>query len=85
MIRNECKEIIMGLGNDKEVRQGFVELFEAFSEDPAVQELPATTYVLPCYDENSGLQPGDFAPEIHLVLRKVTDDNQERTEKNSPR
>ena len=74
MIRDECKLIIMNLGEDKEVRQGFIELFEAFSADPAAQELPAITYVLPCYDENTKFEAGDWAPEIHLVLRKVADE-----------
>lgn len=71
MIRQECKDFIWGLGANESIRQGFIELFVAFSDDAAVRGLPAVTHVLPCYDENSGLQPGDWAPEIHLVLRKV--------------
>ncbi len=73
MIRSECKEIIWGLGDNSSIRQAFIELFDAISDDAMIRELPAVTHILPCYDENSGLQPGDWAPEIHLVLRKVED------------
>jgi hypothetical protein len=71
MISEKCKNFIMNLGTDPEVRVGFINLFDAFSEDPNIQDLPAVSYVLPCYDESCGLQPGDWAPQIHLVLRKV--------------
>ena len=71
MIRSECKEIIMGLGDNASIRRGFVELFSAISDDASIRGLPNVTRILPCYDEHSGLQPGDWAPEIHLVLRKV--------------
>ena len=73
MIRSECKQIIWGLGDNASIRQAFVELFTAFSDDAAIRGIPSVTHILPCYDENSGLQPGDWAPEIHLVLRKVED------------
>lgn len=80
MIRDECKQFIMNLGQDQEVRRGFIELFEAFSNEPGAHELPAITYVLPCYDENTEFQPGDWAPEIHLVLRKIADEYHEEPE-----
>lgn len=75
MISTKCKQFIMRLGDNDEIRKGFIELFEAFSNEPMNQELPAVTYILPCYDESCELQPGDWAPQIHLVLRKVEDES----------
>ncbi|MHC4121591.1 MAG: hypothetical protein ACYSWO_29310, partial [Planctomycetota bacterium] len=80
MIKDSCKQIIWdwgkpGFEGDKEVRRGLIDIFQAISEDPAIEHLPGVTHILPCYDENSGLVAGDWAPELHLVLRKVADEH----------
>lgn len=71
MIPSACQDKIWTLGDNESVRRGFIDLFNALSNDAEIQGLPSATLILPFYDETSGLQPGDWAPEIHLVLRRV--------------
>jgi hypothetical protein len=51
--------------------QGFVDMFEAVANDAQAQNLPSGTLAVPMYDENSGLKKGDWACELHFVVRKV--------------
>ena len=71
MIVEACADKIMALGDNDSLRQGFRDIFIAVSNDAEAQDLPSATLVIPLYDEACNLQPGDWAPEIHLVVRKV--------------
>lgn len=56
-------------------QEGFVDqivnLFNQMVGHAEENELPAVTVSLPLYSRESGLVEGDWAPEIHLVGRKV--------------
>jgi len=71
MIVEACVDKIMALGDNESLRQGFRDIFIAVSNDAETQDLPSATLVVPLYDEACNLQPGDWAPEIHLVIRKI--------------
>jgi len=76
-----CEEKIMGLGNNESIRRSFVDLFRAVTNNAIVLGVPNATEVLLLYDEDSNLQPGDWAAEIHLVVRQVESvDGQENKE-----
>ncbi len=69
MIAEDCKKKVLGIADRPQ--QGFLDLFVAISREAAAEGLPARTLVFPMYDENSGLRPGEYAAEIHFVVRKV--------------
>lgn len=46
------------------------DLLTAVASEAKACNLPSSTLVIPCY-EAGDLQPGDYAPEIHIVCRKV--------------
>ncbi len=71
MIPNECANKIMSFGGDKEIRLSFLSMFNHMAEEGDKGNVPASTMILQLYDNDSNLQPGDWAPEIHFVLRKV--------------
>ena len=52
--------------------QAYVELFEAIAADAAMRDIPSATCIVPIYAEGD-LQVGDFAPELHFVVRRVSD------------
>ena len=69
MIAADCEKKILGIADRPQ--QGFLDMFRAIEREAALKDLPASTFVFPMYDENSGLQPGEYAAEIHFVVRKV--------------
>lgn len=73
MIRKECVEKILSLGENQPIRKAFLQMFEQMAKEADKNGDPASTVILQLYDEDSKLQPGDWAPELYLVLRKVED------------
>jgi len=71
MIHPDCIQKVLNLGGNESVKQGLVDLFRAAANDAESQDLPSGTIVIPFYDESSKLQPGDWAAELHCVVRKV--------------
>lgn len=71
MIHHQCQERIMKMGDDATIRRGLVDMFNAASKDAQEKDLPSATLVVPYYDDQCNLQPGDWAAELHLVVRKV--------------
>lgn len=67
----DCVKKIEGLGDNESIRRGFRGMFEALANEATSQKLPASTMVMVLYDENSNIQPGEYAAELHLVVRKV--------------
>jgi hypothetical protein len=51
-----------------------VGLFNKLSDEAESNGLPAATVVAVFYDEHCKLKEGDWAAELHLVVRKVTDE-----------
>lgn len=72
-----CEEKILALGSGQQINRGFLDLFKAVVNDAEAQGLPSGTLVIPYYDENSNLQPDDWAAELHFVVRKVESVNEE--------
>lgn len=77
MIPDACKQIIMKFGDNESIRRGLIDLFNAASNEAQTKGLPASTLVIPFYDNN--LKPGDWAPELHIVVRKVVDHEEQST------
>lgn len=71
MIPETCKNKILAMAAAPKIAEGFVELFSATIKDAKVGDLPAGTLIVPMYDESDDLQPGDYACELHFVVRKV--------------
>lgn len=65
MLHPDCKAKI------GEYDPRLLDMFEAMADEAALDGSPAKTLVLPLYDAQSGLQPGDLAAELHFVIRKV--------------
>ena len=63
------KAKIMGL---KVNNQAYLELFEAIAADAEIRGVPSATLVVTVYGEGD-LSPGDWAPELHFVVRRVAD------------
>ena len=63
------KAKIMGL---KVNNQAYLELFEAIAADAAMRDVPSATCIVPVY-EYGDLSPGDWAPELHFVVRQVAE------------
>lgn len=70
---------IMALGRGEAINRGFLDLFRAIANEANIDGSPAKTMILPMYDRDSGLKPGDWAAEIHFVIRKVESVGQEQT------
>lgn len=68
---DDVQQKIMGLGRGEAVNRGFLDLFTAMANEGDIDGAPSKAMILPMYDASSGLQPGDWAPEIHFVLRRV--------------
>ena len=60
---------IMGLKVDN---QAYLELFEAIAADANIRGVPSATLVVTIYGEDD-LSPGDWAPELHFVVRQVAE------------
>lgn len=62
---------IMNLGKGQAVNRGFLDIYKALVNESDMDGAPAKTLVFPFYDRNSKLKPGDWAAELHFVIRKV--------------
>lgn len=69
MIAADCQKKVLGLADRPQ--QGFLDLFNSIAREAELKQLPASTMVFPMFDENSNLVAGDWAAEIHFVVRKV--------------
>lgn len=69
-IPSDCADKLFQFGENVDGRS-MVDLFNAAANDARMQQLPASTLVITMYDENSAMQPGDYAAELHIVVRKV--------------
>lgn len=70
-LKPDVEDKVMGLGKGEAVNRGFLDVFRAMANEANFDGAPSKTMILPMYDDSSALQPGDWAPEIHLVIRKV--------------
>lgn len=73
MIPTACADRVMRLGDGESLRRGLLDLFNAASNDAEIQNLPSATLAIQLYDQECNLQPGDWAPELHIVVRKVSE------------
>ena len=64
----DCDSKIEALCQRPKVLQDILECME---EEMSENGQPSCTLVIPLYDEHSGLESGDLAPEIHMVVRRV--------------
>lgn len=71
MLPKDCELKIRALAAAPQIETAFVELFTAVINDAKIRNLSAGTLVVPMYDENSGFHSGDYAAELHFVVRKV--------------
>lgn len=62
---------VMALGRGEAVNRGFLDIYKAMANEANIDGSPAKTMILPMYDSASGLKPGDWAAELHFVIRKV--------------
>ena len=67
----DVEDKTLALGQGEAVNRGFLDIFRAMANEGDIDGSPAKTMILPMYDAQSGLQPGDWAAELHLVVRKV--------------
>lgn len=74
MIHQDCVDRVMKLGEAESIRRGFVDMFHAMSNDAEMQGVPNATLSMVFYDEQCSLKPGDWAAELHLLVRKVKDE-----------
>ena len=74
-----CEDRIMKLGNNESIKKGFVDLFRAVSNEAVLKKVPSATFVQLLYDEDSNLQPGDWAAELHFVVRQVESVNDQES------
>lgn len=81
-IHPDCEAKINAFGGNESIKRGLLDLFKAVSNDAIQSGLPSGTLVMCFYDEDSNLQPGDWAAELHIVARKVesVNDSDEREE-----
>ena len=56
--------------------QAYLELFAAIAADAEMRNLPSATCIATIYEEGD-LSPGDWAPELHFVVRKVAEPESE--------
>jgi len=59
--------------------EAMLELFDAVTADAFIRELPSATCVVLCY-EDGDLEPGEYAAELHFVVRKVAEPEPESEE-----
>ena len=74
VIPPDCQDKLMQFGNNIS-GLSLVDLFKAVTNEAILNNLPASTLVITMYDDNSALHPGDYAAELHLVVRKVSDND----------
>ena len=71
MIAEKCESKILNMGEKGKLREAFLSMFRQMAVAADEAEAPASTVILRLYDDDSDLKPGDWAPELHLVIRKV--------------
>jgi hypothetical protein len=74
MIHSDCTDRIL---QTQLTSPNIVGLFNKLSDEAEANGLPAATIVTVFYDQHCALTVGDWAAELHLVVRKVTDDDRE--------
>ncbi len=57
--------------------QAYLELFEAIAADAAIRSVPSATLIVPIF-EDGDLSPGEWAPELHFVMRQVAEPEPEQ-------
>ncbi len=67
MLKDKCRERIMKMEWSS---QAIADLLNAVASEAAATGSPASTLVIPCY-EAGDLVAGEYAPEVHIVCRKV--------------
>ena len=67
MINDKIKAKIMGL---KVAPEHILAVFEDIAADVRIREIPSATLVVPLF-EDGDLEHGDFAPELHFVIRRA--------------
>jgi len=70
-LQQSVEDRVMQLGHGEAVNRGFLDLYRAMANEANLDGSPAKTMILPLYDAACALQPGDWAPELHFVIRKV--------------
>jgi len=75
LIHQDCVDRIMAFGDNESIRQGLVDLANACSNDAEQRGLPSATFVISFYDADCSIEPGDWAAELHIVTRKVSDES----------
>jgi hypothetical protein len=73
----ECERQVMALGGNDSIKRGLLDIFKATVQDTIIQGLPNGTCVIPFYDKDSDLKPGDWAAELHCVVRQVESVNED--------
>lgn len=71
LLHPDCEQKVLSIGEGESLRRGFLDIFRATINDCLQQDLPSGTLIIPFYDGDSNLKPGDWAAELHLVVRQV--------------
>ena len=79
ILPSDCEQKVLALGKGEAVNRGFLDIFRAMANEANIDGSPSKTMILPMYDASSGLQPGDWAPELHFVIRKVESIGEQET------
>jgi hypothetical protein len=74
MIHEDCRDRILQIQLNP---PNLVGLFNKLSDEAEANGLPAATVAAVFYDENCNLKEGDWAAELHLVVRKVSDERED--------
>lgn len=72
-LNENVKQKILGLKLTPEL---LLDCYTAIAEDAVIREVPAGTLIIPLY-EDGDLESGDYAPELHFVVRVVEGINNE--------
>lgn len=78
-LKQSVVDKVLGLGSNESVNRGFLDLFNAMVNESNIDGAPAKTVIIPMYDASCALEADDWAPEIHLVIRKVESVEKEKT------
>lgn len=68
---SSVEQKVLSLGHGEAVNRGFLDIFRALANEANLDKSPMKTMILGMYDAQSNLQPGDWAAELHFVVRKV--------------
>jgi hypothetical protein len=67
VLNDKVKAKILGL---RLTNESLLAMFEEIAADVKIREIPSGTLIVPLY-EDGDLKPGDFAPELFFVIRRV--------------